>query len=102
MNKQEQHAVKRYLHDIKRTLPVYRKMERQFLSDIRSTIEEYAETGAVITLRIWRAQRSSDHLSYIKGWRDPAKRSFNLCLYQIYIGSLNDRDLNSPLCRALL
>ena len=50
MNKQEQHAVKRYLHDIKRTLPVYRKMERQFLSDIRSTIEEYAETGAVITL----------------------------------------------------
>ena len=39
MNKQEQHAVKRYLHDIKRTLPVYRKMERQFLSDIRSTIE---------------------------------------------------------------
>lgn len=50
MNKQEQRAVKRYLHDIKRTLPVYRKMERQFLSDIRSTIEEYAETGAVITL----------------------------------------------------
>lgn len=49
MNKQEQRAVKRYLHDIKRTLPVYRKMERQFLSDIRSTIEEYAETGAVIT-----------------------------------------------------
>ena len=49
MNKQEQHAVKRYLHDIKRTLPVYRKMERRFLSDIHSTIEEYAETGAVIT-----------------------------------------------------
>ena len=50
MNKQEQRAVKRYLHDIKRTLPVYRKMERRFLSDIHSTIEEYAETGAVITL----------------------------------------------------
>lgn len=49
MNKQEQRAVKRYLHDIKRTLPVYRKMERRFLSDIHSTIEEYAETGAVIT-----------------------------------------------------
>lgn len=49
MNKQEQRAVKRYLHDIKRTLPVYRKMERHFLSDIHSTIEEYAETGAVIT-----------------------------------------------------
>ena len=49
MNKQEQHAVNHYLHDIKRTLPVHRKMERQFLSDIRSTIEEYAETGAVIT-----------------------------------------------------
>ena len=38
MNKQEQRAVKRYLHDIKRTLPVYRKMERRFLSDIHSTI----------------------------------------------------------------
>lgn len=49
MNKQEQRAVKRYLHDIKRTLPVYRKMERRFLSDIHSTIEEYAETGSVIT-----------------------------------------------------
>ncbi|MZH16793.1 hypothetical protein GT641_05925 [Clostridium sp. BIOML-A1] len=49
MNKQEQRAVKRYLHDIKRTLPVYRKVERRFLSDIHSTIEEYAETGAVIT-----------------------------------------------------
>lgn len=49
MNKQEQRAVKRYLHDIKRTLPVYRKMERRFLSDIHSTIEEYAEAGAVIT-----------------------------------------------------
>ena len=49
MNKQEQRAVKRYLHDIKRTLPVYRKMERRFLLDIHSTIEEYAETGAVIT-----------------------------------------------------
>lgn len=49
MNKQEQRAVKRYLHDIKRTLPVYRKMERRFLSDIHSTIEEYAQTGAVIT-----------------------------------------------------
>ena len=49
MNKQEQRTVKRYLHDIKRTLPVYRKMERRFLSDIRSTIEEYAETGAIIT-----------------------------------------------------
>ena len=49
MNKQEQRAVKRYLHDIKRTPPVYRKMERRFLSDIHSTIEEYAETGAVIT-----------------------------------------------------
>ena len=104
MNKQEQHAVKRYLHDIKRTLPVYRKMERQFLSDIRSTIEEYAETGAVITLTTLKQEfgEPKDHLSYIKGWRDPAKRSFNLCLYQIYIGSLNDRDLNSPLCRALL
>ena len=97
MNKQEQHAVKRYLHDIKRTLPVYRKMERQFLSDIRSTIEEYAETGAVITLTTLKQEFGEP-----KGWRDPAKRSFNLCLYQIYIGSLNDRDLNSPLCRALL
>ena len=50
MNKQEQRAVKRYLHDIKRTLPVYRKVERRFLSDIHSTIEEYAETGAVIKI----------------------------------------------------